>query len=444
MEETQKYDFQDAFINILDDDCLIHIFQFLPIVDKIRIERVCKRWRILSLDSWYTMKKIDTSFLLEGFPTHHRITEFILKKVMKTLSRNGRFITELHLSCPATMFPSDVAQFNRKLFDIVMKYCSNLTNINVSMITINKKDKQLLGRYKNITRLTLGTFYNLDKQETFFQEYPQLNYLQILSNFDFVGKCLPYLPAQTMRTLILCDCPRINEITFSMGLAKLENLEHLYISYFKFGRKTMETISNYCKKLKILQISKRKICTTSFLQDMAALQFTNLINLQKLKMKNFPFSPQHFVEITMNCQQITSLDISGSSCDDISLKIIATLPKLEYLNISYVCGITDYGLKNLKNLKGLRCKKCRNITDNGIYEILNFSPQLQLLDLTYCSRITNNIYEVAKVIHDDKPGKMVLKIYNFGTQIFLTDKHKVHPTVQLINIVVSSIFLLIV
>ncbi|XP_032671227.1 F-box/LRR-repeat protein 7-like isoform X3 [Odontomachus brunneus] len=371
MEETQKYDFQDAFINILDDDCLIHIFQFLPIVDKIRIERVCKRWRILSLDSWYTMKKIDTSFLLEGFPTHHRITEFILKKVMKTLSRNGRFITELHLSCPATMFPSDVAQFNRKLFDIVMKYCSNLTNINVSMITINKKDKQLLGRYKNITRLTLGTFYNLDKQETFFQEYPQLNYLQILSNFDFVGKCLPYLPAQTMRTLILCDCPRINEITFSM----------------------------------------------------------------KLKMKNFPFSPQHFVEITMNCQQITSLDISGSSCDDISLKIIATLPKLEYLNISYVCGITDYGLKNLKNLKGLRCKKCRNITDNGIYEILNFSPQLQLLDLTYCSRITNNIYEVAKVIHDDKPGKMVLKIYNFGTQIFLTDKHKVHPTVQLINIV---------
>lgn len=32
-------DSQNISINILSDDCLRHIFQYLPILDKIRIER---------------------------------------------------------------------------------------------------------------------------------------------------------------------------------------------------------------------------------------------------------------------------------------------------------------------------------------------------------------------------------------------------------------------
>ncbi|XP_032671828.1 F-box/LRR-repeat protein 16-like [Odontomachus brunneus] len=431
MEETQIYDFQDPFINMLNDDCLKHIFQFLPIVDKIRIERVCKRWRILSLDSWYKMKKIDTSYLLQGFPKRHGTTEFILKKIEKMLSRYGKFIIELHLPNSVTTLqnPSDVAPFNRKLFEIVMEHCSNLTNINVSMITIDKENKQLF-MGKKITRLTLERSYGLDEHETFFQEYPQLNYLQIFFHNDFGGKCLSYLPVQTMRTLIVRCCWNIDDTIFSMGLAKLENLEHLEISCTTIGRKTMETITNYCKKLKILQIYKQDM----YPSDAAALRFTNLINLQTLKMTHFPFSLLHFTDIAINCQQITSLDISGGYfLGDNALGAIATLPKLEYLNISFVLGITDFGLKNLKNLKGLECSGCGHITNNGIHKILHFSPQLQLLDLSFCNRITNNIYEAAKIIHDNEPSKMVLKIYVLGTRIVLTDKHKVHPTIQLIN-----------
>ncbi|XP_032667041.1 F-box/LRR-repeat protein 2-like isoform X2 [Odontomachus brunneus] len=313
MKEIQVYDFQKVSINILNDDCLKHIFKYLPIIDKMRIERVCKRWKILSQDSWYTMKEIDTSWTYE------------------------------------------------------------------------------------------------------------------LPDF---GKCLSYLPAQTMRTLILRCCWNIDDIIFSQGLAKLENLEHLEITCSTVGNEIMRTINKYCKKLKILQIHQYKM----FPQKAAASEFTNLINLETLKMTYFPFLPHHFTEIAMNCQQIISLDISGSSvCDDTALRTIATLPKLEYLNISFVLGITDNGLKNLKNLKGLECSGCENITDNGICEILVSSPQLQLLDLSFCSRITNNIFKVAKVIRDNEPSKMVLKIYISGTQIVVTDEYKVHPAIQLIT-----------
>ncbi|XP_032681321.1 F-box/LRR-repeat protein 2-like [Odontomachus brunneus] len=434
MEETQVYDFQNASINILNDDCLKHIFQFLPIVDKMRIERVCKRWRVLSKDSWYTMKEIDTSWIYEisDFLTYHRFAEVILKKIEKMLPKYGKFITKLHLPHPATMstLGYNIREFNEKLFKIVMKYCTNLTNINISITIIDEEDEQIfLCKCKKITRLTLGVFYDLDEQKTFFQEFPQLNYLQIFCNDNFTGECISYLPAQTMRTLIVRCCSNIEDIIFSKGLAKLENLEHLEITCSTIGRKMMRTISKYSEKLKILRINKHNSWRSG-----AALRFTNLINLQTLKLTYFPFSPKHFTEIASNCQQITSLDISGSSfCDDTALRTIAALPKLEYLNISFVLGITDNGLKNLKNLKGLECSGCENITDNGIHDILVFSPQLQLLDLSFCSRITNNIFEFAKVIRDNEPNKIVLKIYISGTQIVLTDKHKVHPAIQLIT-----------
>jgi hypothetical protein len=38
-QRSQKYLQNDQFINILNDDCLKHIFKYLPITDKISIER---------------------------------------------------------------------------------------------------------------------------------------------------------------------------------------------------------------------------------------------------------------------------------------------------------------------------------------------------------------------------------------------------------------------
>ena len=49
-QDYLQNDITDISIQTLNDDCLMHIFLQLPIVDRIRIERVCKRWRALSQD----------------------------------------------------------------------------------------------------------------------------------------------------------------------------------------------------------------------------------------------------------------------------------------------------------------------------------------------------------------------------------------------------------
>ena len=50
--------FNQAPVCRLNDDCLIYIFERLPVVDHVRIERVCKRWRNLRGLSWFRLKDI--------------------------------------------------------------------------------------------------------------------------------------------------------------------------------------------------------------------------------------------------------------------------------------------------------------------------------------------------------------------------------------------------
>ena len=44
--------------NCLDDDSLIYIFKKLPVLDKLKIELVCKRWRNLGMLSWSSVKSL--------------------------------------------------------------------------------------------------------------------------------------------------------------------------------------------------------------------------------------------------------------------------------------------------------------------------------------------------------------------------------------------------
>ena len=51
-------------VNILNDDSLIHIFEFLSAEEKLILEDVCKRWKTVSKLSWnhFSSLIINTSF----------------------------------------------------------------------------------------------------------------------------------------------------------------------------------------------------------------------------------------------------------------------------------------------------------------------------------------------------------------------------------------------
>ncbi|XP_032673255.1 F-box/LRR-repeat protein 20-like [Odontomachus brunneus] len=431
-EYTQEY-FKSAPIHMLNDDCLIHIFKYLLIADRVRVERVCKRWKVLSQESWRTMKRLDISHFtwdhIWGKPIIYHISTAVLRKV---LLKCGRFLTQIDLS--------EVPNYlGIGTLSMIARFCPNLTNIDVSALpTCTTGLSALLKKCKKITKLSLGaSTHVLDSDlKNVFKEYRGLSHFAIRSNGDISGKCLSSLPAQTMRTLIVDQCHNIVDDDFSIALAKLENLEYLEIcSCSSIGEKTLEVISKRCQNLRELRIHGY----FSYLQNAKMLQFTNIVNLRMLQVTHFTaFSDEQLISAALSCPQITYVNISGCyNVNDAGLAAITTLPKLEYLYINLLTNITDKSLKNLANLKEFECHSCPLITDDGIRNILASSPQLQLLNLSKCSSITNATYEAARQICDKRPSNLVLKMFIWGTQIVLTDEHAISPFLQTVNVNMS-------
>ncbi|XP_029671322.1 uncharacterized protein LOC115240356 isoform X5 [Formica exsecta] len=110
-------DVEDVSIHILNDDCLRHIFLFLPIIDRVRIERVCKRWRDLSQDSWRMMKTLDLSPSTWGFLETHTIRTATLRKVL--LKCGSLDVTDIGLAAIATL---------PKLEQLIINYVKKITD----------------------------------------------------------------------------------------------------------------------------------------------------------------------------------------------------------------------------------------------------------------------------------------------------------------------------
>lgn len=164
---------------------------------------VCKRWRILSQESWRIVKKLDLLPSTWGFSAIGRIHTVTLRKV---LLKCGRYLTEINLSDS----PNCLSQ---STLTIIGKLCPNLTRIDVSALTTCASGLHVLANNcTNITKFCLGpSIHSLDNDlKYFFLMHQTLEYFAINNN-TFSGKCLSHLPPQTIHTIILNKCPYVQD-----------------------------------------------------------------------------------------------------------------------------------------------------------------------------------------------------------------------------------------
>lgn len=150
------------------------------------------------------MKVLDISHFTWGHPVMSHISTAVLRKV---LIKCGRFLTHIDLS--------EVPNYlGIGTLTMIAKFCLNLTNIDISALPICSTGLYTLTKNcKKITRLRLGASAHVSDNDlkNVFREYQDLDYFAIHSNNDISGKCLLYLPVQTMRTLIIDQCHNITD-----------------------------------------------------------------------------------------------------------------------------------------------------------------------------------------------------------------------------------------
>ncbi|XP_060815010.1 uncharacterized protein LOC132906659 [Bombus pascuorum] len=421
-------DITDTNIQTLNDDCLIHIFLQLPIIDRIRIERVCKRWKALSQESWSSVKRLDISMWSLSCLKRREISTCTIRKV---LLRCGSYLNEINLSIVSYPLRQSTAT-------IVAKLCPNLQKIDITGIVISASGiNSLINNCHGITKFCLGpTTYvcDIDLQKL-FKMNPKLRYFKAYSS-KITGRCLLYLPLEAMEEIVLEYCTCLQEHLLAQAFAKLQNLKSLTMNRcIDISGNVIQAISTNCTNLKTLEIS----CISFLLQSNDMLHIAQLTNLEVLKISmNALVTDEFFSNLASKCLQLKYLDIAECLLvTDISVAAVAALPKLEVLIINYLGLVTDINLQDTCNLKQLECRACK-FTDKTMINFLEYAPQLELLDLSGCRDITNETLKEAATVTVNRTNNTILKIFVGGTSVDLSTFDKVSPFLQIVNIDLSN------
>ena len=87
-EDSSKKD-SYSVINKLNNDCLIYIFKFLSVVDRVKFERVSKMWQEFSKESWGSLKVLELDPKCLGLKPrgikheYPEITKYITEQILK-------------------------------------------------------------------------------------------------------------------------------------------------------------------------------------------------------------------------------------------------------------------------------------------------------------------------------------------------------------------------
>lgn len=108
---------------------------------------------------------------------------------------------------------------------------------------------------------------------------------------------------------------------------------------------------------------------------------------------------------------------------NVGLQAVVRLPKIEFLSLEYLHNITDSALTYVPNLKKLFCKGCRHMKDDGICTLIKTCNLIEVLDLSFCSQITNTLVECAVNATKNRTNNIVLSLHLDGTSVDPDELH---------------------
>ncbi|XP_051168770.1 putative RNA-binding protein EEED8.10 [Leptopilina boulardi] len=366
-------------IKKLNEDCLIRIFEYLPITDRLRIERVSKQFRSASYKSWSKIKYLKNSSFKSDNTTRSIIA------FNKILQRCGRYVTRVRLN-------SNNSEYNEESLRILPIYCQKLHSIYATSLSSSTALKILALRCQNITKIELSLencFEDSDDDfALLFSLNRKLKYIDICYGY-MTGNCLLQLSPESIQSIVLDKC--------------LASADYL-IKAVKNFKKLYELDLTDCDISGLLPALKNCANTlnTLFFQD-CILRNKNeadcikfFVNLQQLWLvTNQWITDNFFYHVGQNCHKISSVCIIGlNEITDIGIENIALLPKLEWLNIKL--SITGSGLEKMFNLKYLEINSEGSLTVEALCKVLRGAKKLETLKINE-EMYTRNDFKLIKI-----------------------------------------------
>lgn len=204
-------------INELPDTILVQIFTFLTAQQRIRIERVCKRWSFISKCSWMKFRVINFgSFTQPDYPFATNIWPSLCWRrpvlnnhTLKTiLIRCGKY-----LQCIDLKDYRDTLDY--RILSVIGQFCPNLEIINLTGILVtNSSLRSLALRCRKLKSVIFQRCFQdsiIDRGLSYLlSNCPNLTSLNLSENERITGNCFYDLPIK-LKYLVLSTCYELRD-----------------------------------------------------------------------------------------------------------------------------------------------------------------------------------------------------------------------------------------
>ena len=375
----------NATMDSIPDKCLIKILSYLSIRDRLKVEGVCSRWKVLSRNVWKDFQRLDT--LKTTWGKHvtgpdGTLRTSLLKLVLK---RAGEYITVINLSheCVKKQFfePSPKhtpylcwepsMQFcSYEAFQAIIDNCRNIREFRMCRCIIQSHERGLITLFRNNPHIRVMHIRGAVMiGECLAQLNPNLESLAL----DRIGIFCPSLCRQLRRfrglhTLSL-NCP---DFVDNVGMEKLMHI--------------IGSLGLNLRRLDLTGFGSHEL----YVGDI----FANVWKLKKLKdlvLARSALQDKDIKGLVANLQELTRLNITGCyRLTDRGIGYLRHHPTLEYLNFSQMCWLTDQALYRLpKTLRRIDAIKV-NFSQRAMLRMIHNLPRLEVLDLCKNDKVDND------------------------------------------------------
>ncbi|CAD7004581.1 SCF E3 ubiquitin ligase complex F-box protein grrA [Ceratitis capitata] len=395
-------------ILMLNDDCLLEIFNHLELHDQLRLATICPRLR--NVYQYYCQRHCKCLLADD-------INDLSTKEIRRFFEIAGESLVTL-INMPHT------DQERNEYVTQVHKNCPNIRRIHFGMTKI--KSKCLRKLFLNMKYLTCLHLQKCSLNDNAMQSVSELTTLQVLKlegEEDITGRFLSKLI--NLKELALVECGIIDDYFVAM-CKSLRDLQKLTLQWCdELTDVAIAALSEHCVNIETLNIS----CNQSY-EYYAIAQLPKLVNLE--------ISAEMFRTQSFNLLLNRLAECKGEQLECLRIyspRLIvddgmSSLSRFKNLKL-FGCDCSKYidadcllYIFALQHLEVISLRYCRSVTNEAVLMLLDGCPKLKYINLMHCDQLTDElVYKTIDLlqakqsqrqgVRDNKPVLMMVA----GTKI---------------------------
>ncbi|XP_037024854.1 uncharacterized protein LOC119066456 [Bradysia coprophila] len=399
----------------LNDDCIYHIYEFLPIIDWCALRETCTRFRTIS--DYCFSRRSGTFELRDISDTSYSPHSLAASDVKHVLRNFGKFMEALTIN--KNHFEGNVDCNVLVLF--VDRYCESLidlklVDINLTMSTIAQCNRL----FSTLERLVIDQW---DDEKSFSSCLAKCTSLTELEFIRLVipGDCLAYRHIESLQSFKVSRCDEMSYDAMKCFLTINGQLTQvkLFDLYFRKGHGSRNILTDIAKSLPKLEALSLHF-NIEFMPD--PLPVVEMASLTKLE-ANLTYVADSNVNailqgLTLH-NKIEHLHLAQFTCTDESIELLCSMKRLKILKLTDTNQLNADVCKRLatrlSDLDEIHIIECKDTSFNEVKEFCVHVPNLKKIIFNRpddaSPSITQEMFSSLVNIRRNQPTKKMLLIF---------------------------------